>query len=811
MIGNTRLISILYCGLSATALSWSSTVSAQALTLNVPYRGDGLMQNAATTIEFDATTVNAGATIDVNGTVINVPASACGGACTVNNSTPEGDDISLTRIAGTERVRVHVSFFSVFGATLCDSTMDDPGDAIARSITLSGFTFGAGKGYRITSFMAPSDLSCSDPYARVPTSRPFITGGGLTKLGRLPLNVVLALDASPSMEWTIPGSADIRWDRLKSSVQLFASVWDAVGMPPAPATVSSEGHADDRLGMVFFGGSSVDSPLDGANFFKSRGGNNAPWSAPVTAGLNGQGFIGGTSVGAGLANARSHLVPVGVLTGDTAVVLFTDGEQNTPPCIIRQGEVTTPTVKPYPGLPGVTYTDQCTVVAAAATTQPLMLNGNVLAQNVLPRGPVFTIGLGEGGMAASAVLLDEISQETAGSAAFPNNGVAMDTSFVDSLVNNLKGGTVSLLDRFHGQVPGASSSSPPSTVVIDGSVSRVSFVVSWDGIPTGVSLTIKRPDGRRALPRVASGPNHRVYTFDLPAGGPAGAWTVQVNNQNRTGTVRYQVSAYAVERQLSARVVQSRQLGAGRPIEIVAEIGWGNRVLADLPAGAVRAYIERPDENFGNVLREPVQFEPERIKPMERRLADKSPLALKLEYLIRYGKLLDRIEPRPTGDVIELKSMGDGRYAGSFDGAKVGGGYRIRVEFDWKERRTGKWLIHRETYAERQVQVRPSIADTEVKVDRDPRNGDVLIRITPRDGFGNYVGPGFENSIAVITRRLRDRITISDENLTGEYTARLRGIDNLDGTKIRILFAGEVLREGTLSDLKRVRTVRDPR
>lgn len=806
---------LLAVGLAACALP----VAAQNLTLSVPNRGAGLMQSAATTIEFDAATVSNAATITVSGTVLNVPVSPCAGnACKAVGSTPAGDDVEITRISGTSRVRLQVSFWSFYqppmGAVfnycvpkpmspILSGTVDFP-------IELAGFTFGAGNGYRITSFMAPSDLSCDTPYARVSTSRPFIIGGGLTKLGRLPLNVVLALDASPSMEWTIPNSMDIRWDRLKSSVQLFASVWDAVGAPPAPANVSSEGHAEDRLGMVFFGGSSVESPLDGGNFFKSRGANNAPWSTPVTAGLNAQGFIGGTSVGAGLTNARSRLNTVATLTGDTAVVLFTDGEQNTPPCIVRQGEVTTPTVKPYPGLPGVTYTDQCTVVAAAATTQPLILNGNVLAQNVLPRGPVFTIGLGEGGMAASAVLLDEISQETSGSAAFPNNGVMMDTSFVDSLVNNLKGGTVSLLDRSIGQVSAGPASAAPSTVLIDGSVSRVSFVVSWDGVPTGVSLKITRPDGRRALPRVATGPNHRVYTFDLPSGGPAGAWKVQVNNQNTTA-VRYQTSAYAVERQLSARVVQSRQLGAGRPIEIVAEIGWGNRMLADLPPGAVRAYIERPGENLGNLLREPVQFDRELLKRMERKLGDKSPLALKLEYLIRYGKLLDRIEPRPTGDVIELKSMGNGRYAGSFDGTKVGGGYRIRVEFDWKDRRTGKWQVRRKTYAERQVQVRPSAADTEVKLDRDPRNGDVLIRLVPRDGFGNYVGPGFENSISVVTRRLRERITISDDNLSGEYTARLRGIDNLDNVKVRILFAGEVLREGTLSDLKRTTTVRDPK
>lgn len=240
MIGKTRVISVLCCGLSAAALSWSSTAAAQTLTLNVPFRGAGLSQSAATTIEFEASSIAGGATIDVNGTVVNVPASACGVACTVNDATPQGDDISLTRIAGTNRVRLQTTFLSVFGANYCVSTMAGPGDAIARSITLSGFTFGGGNGYRITSFMAPSDLSCDIPYARVPTNRPFITGGGLTRLGRLPLNVVLALDASPSMAWTIPGSPDIRWDRLKSSVQLFASVWDAVGAPPPPALVSSE-------------------------------------------------------------------------------------------------------------------------------------------------------------------------------------------------------------------------------------------------------------------------------------------------------------------------------------------------------------------------------------------------------------------------------------------------------------------------------------------------------------------------------------------------------------------------------------------
>ena len=460
--------------------------SAQTLTLSVPYRGATSMQTASTTIEFDASAIAAGATINVAGIPMPVAGAACVGLlCNSINATAAGDDILVRRVSGTNRAQLELSYTSTFNAvthSLCDyKGPTDAANPRQYSLILTGFTFGVGtNGFRITSFMAPSDISCDKAYLRVAGgARPTLSGGGLIKRGRLPLNIVLVLDKSPSMNWTIPSSADIRWNRLKTSAQLFASVWDSIGAPPFPGTVSSEGHPDDRLGLVFFGGTAVESPLDGASFFKQRGVSAAPWGAAVSAALVDT-FIGGTSIGAGITNARSRLNGVGLLTGDTAIVLFTDGEQNTPPCITHTGETLSPTFKAYPGEPpGTTYLDQCTVAASAGATASLRLNGSVLASDVLPIGPIFTIGLGQGGVADAAKLLNEISDETAGRARFPNDGLAMDTSFLDQLVDNLKGSTVSLLERVTTEVPAGASAGGPMQVRADPSLTRMTFVLSW--------------------------------------------------------------------------------------------------------------------------------------------------------------------------------------------------------------------------------------------------------------------------------------------------------------------------------------------
>jgi hypothetical protein len=783
-----------------TAL-YAPLIAAQSMTLTVPYRGATSMQAASTTIELDASSIAGGATISVDGTSVAVPASPCAGvACLGADSTPSGDDILVRRISGSNRAQLELAYSASFAAAnYCAYT--GPTSDKTFTVSLSGFTFGAGNGYRITSFMAPSDASCDIAYARVPGPRPSISGGSLTKLGRLPLNIVLALDKSPSMGWTIPGSADIRWDRLKASTQLFAAVWDVVGAPPPPGTVSSEGHPADRLGLLFFGGSTSDSPLDGLSFFKSRGVGVAPWSGPIATALADGSFIGGTSVGAGTARARTQLDTVDAVTGDTATVLFTDGEQNTPPCIIRQGETTTPTVKPYPGLPGVTYTDQCTVVAAAAPTALLTLNASILARDVLPRGPIFTIGLGEGGMAGSAVLLDEISGETAGRGRFPNDGPSMDNSFVDSLVDNLKGGTVSLLSRTAGSVP-VGGASAPMAVAVDPSLTRVVFVLGWDGRGREVALEIRQPNGTVVSPALSQGTaNSRVAAVNLPANGPAGTWQARVVHQGGGQTpFGYHLTAYGVESRLSARITESPRTGTGQPIKIVAEVGWDDGGLPDLKAGSIRAFIERPQENLGTILHQSeIREQQLRRETASSIMRDTSPLMFKIDQLATTGKLFSRIEPRAVPGSIALASVGQGRYEGSFDGTNVGGRYRIRVEFDWNDPRTG--AIKRTHVAERQVPVQPTAGDSLVEVKRDPKTNVATVLVTPKDRFGNFVGPGHGNQFNVQVSGLK-LPPASDPNVTGSYAFPLDGLAPGADPEVKINFRGQSIRSASLSKLE---------
>ncbi|MCO6435110.1 vWA domain-containing protein [Nitrosomonas nitrosa] len=776
-------------------LTYSNAVV--ALTLTVPYRGATSMQTASTMIEFDASNITGGATISIDGQSVAVPATPCAGnACSSLGSTPAGDDILVRRISGTNRARLELTYFGSFSAPYCASTITPAGRSF--EVVLSGFTFAnTGNGYRITSFMAPSDASCDIPYARVPSNRPFLTSNPaeqvLTRLGRLPLNIVLALDKSNSMSWTIPGSADIRWNRLKDSAILFASVWDVVGAPPAPATVSSEGHAEDRLGLIFFDTTSSESMLGGITFFQERGNAVSPWSGSITNAMNLTSPSGWTSIGSAVANAKLRLDEVEALIGDTAIVLFTDGEQNRSPCIVHVGEMLSPS-----------GSNECAVAASAGTGALLTLNGSNLAQST-PRGAIFTIGLGEGGMAGAAQLLDEISQETAGRAWFPNNGIAMDTTFIDSLVENLKGGTVSLLSRSTGNIAAtADAVSDPLVATFDDSLTRVVFVLGWEGVGNvqDLSLVIHRPDGTVVTaPLSQANTNSRVVGVNLPEGGPSGDWEVQVIRTPMTVVthvprflpVNYHLSVYGVESRLSARITESPRLGTGKPVKIVAEIGWDGVGLENLPSSSIRAHIERPSENLGNILSQE--------KQVKRDLPnDTSPLAAKISQLIESENLLEKIEPRILPDSLPLEHVGSGRYEATFDGANLGGVYRFRVDFDWNDERTGQ--IKRTQIAERQVRVLPTEQDSQIKTRLDADSGSVWINIIPMDQFGNLVGPGFEHFFSVKVDGM-GLVPVSDPNLTGKYEIRVPGEIASADPRVEIVFDNQDIRNELLSKIEK--------
>jgi hypothetical protein len=84
--------------------------------------------------------------------------------------------------------------------------------------------------------------------------------------------------------------------------------------------------------------------------------------------------------------------------------------------------------------------------------------------------------------------------------------------------------------------------------------------------------------------------------------------------------------------------------------------------------------------------------------------------------------------------------------------------------------------IHRVERIEAFVKVKADPSKTDVKLTRpDPRT--VLISVTPRDKFGNFLGPGYASIVKATLAKEGGRITGPvDTNQTGTYIFTVLGV-----------------------------------
>ena len=112
---------------------------------------------------------------------------------------------------------------------------------------------------------------------------------------------------------------------------------------------------------------------------------------------------------------------------------------------------------------------------------------------------------------------------------------------------------------------------------------------------------------------------------------------------------------------------------------------------------------------------------------------------------------------------------------------------------DWDIERTGH--VHREERVEQLVTVKADPGKSEVVTTRAP-GGLVKIAVTPRDRFGNYLGPGYASVVKATVEgpgKLRSDVPV-DRNQTGTYVFTVADVPAGQTPKFRIVVEGVELR-----------------
>ncbi len=270
---------------------------------------------------------------------------------------------------------------------------------------------------------------------------------------------------------------------------------------------------------------------------------------------------------------------------------------------------------------------------------------------------------------------------------------------------------------------------------------------------------------------------------------------VKRGKNGSTEPVPYTLNVLFLERHLDYRLSFDQiHAATGDKLGFRATIAWDGKPLTGLPPGAIRVRIARPPEAIGNILH-------------EARVADRvagsaktssgdiqTPLDRKLNALVRSG-LLERTIPKDVA-TITLKEEGHGVYAAAFDQTSTPGTYAFETTLDWDDPHTGH--VHRVERLEQFVKAKADPARTEIKTTR-PAAGTVLIAVTPRDRFGNFLGPGHASGIKARLKgagKLASEVPV-DRASTGTYTFTVTGVPGGGTPDVEIAVEGVVVTKGS--------------
>ncbi len=720
------------------ALLPSPASASEGWILNIPVRfipnqESGMVR---TTLELDSPP--AGSQLVVNGTTtLNLGASA---------NLASGDTVTYEALTGNN-VRVTYVPLSNFGADFCAGAGAVDVNVPMRFVGAQDVT-----AYRMSTYIVAAPMSeCSQvskhtgdtPASLIPNDDGVAPALNAIYKGRNLFDVALVLDKSGSMNDLPPGAASgpKKIDILKSAVQNFIGQWMLLDAPPGGGPEWS----GDRMGLVFFDSSAQPQSLVGAdrpaNFFLQRGGAGA-WNTIITK-ANALAPGSSTSIGAGINEGMSQWKADP--KNDLNVVVITDGMQNTAPLI-------NPTGTGFLGL-------------APVAGLPQELRKRFI--------PIQTIGFGTPAQ-VDETLMRNISFETSGLSYQAVTSTTMFDVFGMTLVAILKGNTASMatrrLDTLTGEGPTASV-----PVTVDRSPQRVLVTVQWppparqlldlDVFPPG-AITPAMPTSSKTTAQAS------MQAFDMARGFRPGAWSVRVKRDLKSANpVPYTLNVLFLEGHLDYQFsFGNLHAVTGDPLDLKVLVDWDGKPLKGLPAGAIRVRVLRQPDGMGNLLHQTRTDTPggPTITPAGDILY---PVDAKIAALGQ--SLIDATTPKDV-DVITLTDQGRGIYGATFKDTFIPGSYVFEALLDWDTLLTGH--VVREERMEQDVKPRADAAATSTSMTTDA-SGITTLRVTPRDHFGNFFGPGYAALVRANIRsggRLRNAVP-DDPGQFGSYVFTISG------------------------------------
>jgi hypothetical protein len=704
--------------------------------------------------------------------------------------------------------RGHFNVSSTGGPDYC-SPLATAAQTETITFTLTGAT---PTGYRINSYTVPgtsgSSLSapvtavdCSKAKRRVSVSADFgSTPPPGTNLYRHPLDVVMVLDKSGSM-----GTNDVQVGTSSSFMTRMQSLQQAAGEFVAQFGMADPHNTEgaDRLALVFYDTVPTPASLTSANFITRTSGNWSTLNTTIQTTPPG----GNTAMGPGLEVAITGWMKNSGADpnfDDATFVLLTDGLQNT-------GDLVTACPSSgYESLPNV-----CGPSVTCDTGNPSDPNSELFQCGI----PTETLALS---LAADHVLVDNISQQTAGVSEKAVTDYDLAFGFGDTLAALLAGNSESVLFHAVDTFTSSGGGGQLRPTLLDGSVERAMFVLGWQGggqsaldlqiFPPGCT-----PPGCKPVPPVlrSDGPFWTVQSVDIPTTGPIGQWSVMVVQRvfndvaaGRTAVVTaetagipYNLSGYSMDGKLSYRFTFAGiGQGTGDSISLQAQMSYMGKPLTGL-GSALKVHVERPDTGEGTYLHDTQVSDAvlnTEIDPGD----PTTPFERKIRYLLNNGNLKNVIQPKPIPtEYTLLDSANTGVYSAAIADTTRPGLYKFTVTMDWNVPTTG--TIHRAEQIQRNVQVNATSAASKVTVKKGNNPGEWLINVTPRDQFGNYTGPGYGNAFNVqVSGGGAMSGGPADAKQTGAYVVTLAGVPSGADPKVVIKVQGKEIRNEKLSAMK---------